>query len=217
MVTTVREREIRRKKTAHPALEMRVWHFWHEFVTCVCPICVYASRVQIWKQSLSFSLSFLLLLSVMNRSRRFTIFLASSTFPFMNSICIPFGDRKRLRFDMPRGVEKKKPALWICIHGCIKVSFSLSSTVWWWWWAFSFSFFQICPSPTTAAASSTLCSAGKITNDETKDRLLSLWLLVLHTHTHTPLVCSSVGWLARLLVEFIIISPDNNKRKTKAR
>ena len=104
---------------------MRVWHFWHEFVTCVCPICVYASRVQIWKQSLSFSLSFLLLLlSVMNRSRRFTIFLASSTFPFMNSICIPFGDRKRLRFDMPRGVEKKKPALWICIHGCIKVSFS---------------------------------------------------------------------------------------------
>lgn len=91
---------------------------------------------------------------------RFFPWLFLPHFPFVNSICIPFGDRKCLRFwyVCPRGELGGYPApmnFFLCIHGCIKVSFSL---------------YVYHPGLLFL-----LSTKKKITNDETKeDRWLSL-------------------------------------------
>lgn len=100
------------KKPAHPALGMRVWRFWHEFCY-VCVACPIPTRLCYTQPKFgcrgkvclfSFSPSFRESLEAYHDVFLGFFFLLL-TFPFVNSICIPFGDRKCLRFwyVCPRG------------------------------------------------------------------------------------------------------------------
>lgn len=123
------------KKPAHPALGMRVWRFWHEFCY-VCVACPIPTRLCYTQPKFgcrgkvclfSFSPSFRESLEAYHDVFLGFFFLLL-TFPFVNSICIPFGDRKCLRFwyVCPRGEVGGSCADYFffsfCIHGCIKVS-----------------------------------------------------------------------------------------------
>ncbi len=120
---------------------MRVWHFWHEFVTCVpapsrafMPQREREPKFGYKRKKLSFSFSFRespeayhdfflpWLLSVRSSSKLFPSWTASAFHLAIENVC-------GFLYVYAQGGSLEGPyaeGFFFCIHGCIKVSFSLS-------------------------------------------------------------------------------------------
>ena len=162
-----------KKKKKNPPIQLWKWGF-GTFGTSLLRVCLphpaclchrekESPNLDAEEKKTSSSTLVFLSLWIARGISRFFPWLLLPHFPFVNSICIPFGDRKCLRFwyVCPRGElgggggTLFRWIFFLCIHGCIKVSFSL---------------YVYHPGLLLL-----LSTKKKITNDETKeDRLLSL-------------------------------------------